>query len=85
MSDSAENDVIDVIDTEITEWAIQCFTRDGDVYTGSAYTTRNAAEASGERLARINGAEWWLITRRRAVTVRTSPWTSVTPPEEPVQ
>lgn len=70
----------DVIETGVTEWAIQCFTRTGGVYTGSAYTTRKAAEESGDRLSRINGAEWWLIARERVVTVNTSPWIRVIPP-----
>ena len=68
----AENDVLT---TGVTEWAIRCLTSDGDTYTGTAFTSRTKAEDSGARLTQINGAEWWLVSRTRVVTVETSPWT----------
>lgn len=74
----------DAITTHCDEWAIQCHTRDGDLYTGRAHTRKSEAMASGQRLERINGAEWWIVTRRRIVTVETSPWTRDTPPGEGV-
>lgn len=68
------------IDTEVTEWAIQCHTRTGSLHTGRAFTTRAEAERSGQRLADINGADWWLISRLREVTVITTPWERLTRP-----
>lgn len=65
---------ITTIETDLTEWAIQCHTRDGDLHTGRHFTTEREAIESGERLERINGAQWWLVSRRRVVTVETSPW-----------
>ena len=73
MSERATGEV-DRIVTGVTEWAIRCRTRDGDQFTGRAFITDREAIASGERLARINGVEWWLVTRRRKVTVETSEW-----------
>jgi hypothetical protein len=70
----------DVINTSLTEWAVQCVTRDGNLYTGRPMTSRKDAQESGERLTRISVAEWWLVTRRRVVTVETSPWTRDVPP-----
>lgn len=79
MSQSTENDVLV---TDCHEWAIQCYDRDGGLFTGRSFATRRGAEESGDRLTKINGAEWWLITRRREVTVETSPWSRVIPPVE---
>ena len=61
----------------ITEWAVQCPTRDGRLFTGRSMTQREEAEKSGQRLAEINGAEWWLATRQQTVTVTTTPWVRV--------
>ena len=80
MSQSAENDAFT---TDLIEWAVQCLTRDGDTYTGKGHISRKEAQASGERLERINGAQWWLVSRRRVVTVETSPWSCVLPPAKP--
>lgn len=66
--------------TNVTEWAVQCHTRDGKLYTGWAFTNRDDAVKSGERLGNINGASWWLVVRHRVVTMETSPWTRVTRP-----
>lgn len=64
--------------THVDEFAVRCLTRDGELYTGNPRTSLREAVASGERLERINGADWWVVTRRRVVTVETSPWTNPT-------
>lgn len=76
MTPNAENDAIV---TDCHEWAIQCHDRDGNLFTGRPFVTEREARESGDRLTRINGAEWWLVSRRRIVTVETFPW-AVLPP-----
>jgi hypothetical protein len=70
----------DTITTDCHEWAIQCYDRDGKLFTGRPFVSRREAEQSGARLTQINGADWWLISRRRVVTVETSEWSCVLPP-----
>lgn len=78
---SAEKDAgVFVTKTDTTQWAVQCHTRTGDLFTGSPKTSRKEAVESGERLAAINGAEWWLVSRRVNVTIETAPWSYVMPP-----
>lgn len=60
--------------TEVNEWAVQCRTRGGDLHTGRPFTTEREAISSGDRLAQINGSDWWLVSRLRIVTVETCPW-----------
>ncbi|UQS95189.1 hypothetical protein Pam4_46 [Pseudanabaena phage Pam4] len=67
----------------ITEWAIQCVTRDGEVWTGRTHLSAAGAQASGDRLTAINAAEWWLVRRERTVTVTTTPWRTDADETEP--
>lgn len=68
---------LDRTETEVQEWAVQCHTLDGGLHTGRLFTTELEAIESGKRLERINGAQWWLVSRWRFVTVNTTPWAKV--------
>lgn len=60
--------------TDCREWAIRCYDRDGNLFTGRSFVTEREALESGKRLTQCNGADWWLVSRMRVVQVTTFPW-----------